>query len=232
MRCTCVLIASLALAGCELTGPRTETAGISRVTDSRREFRKPVENWMSLRTRNVVMQDEDYSCGAAALATLLRFYWGYDVTEAELLDLIDSLLTDEEYADRVENGLSMTDLRRAAVEAGFLASLRQIEPDDLVDLKIPVIVRIVKHDYEHFVVYRGMAGDRVFLADPLRGNVRLSSAEFRRQWNNIVLAIIDPDAPLPADSPLLINPDTIPQPEQQGARQHINRSAAWRRALR
>lgn len=232
MRVAVALTILLLLPGCGLMGVPADTAGISRVTDSRREFRKPVENWMSLRTRNVVMQDEDFSCGAAALATLLRFYWGYDVSEAELLDLIDSLLTDEEYADRVENGLSMTDLRRAAVEAGFLASLRQIEPDALAELKIPVIVRIVKHDYEHFVVYRGMAGDRVFLADPLRGNVRLPLAEFKRQWNNIVLAVVDPAAPLPAASPPLVDPATDPQPERQGARQHINRSAAGRRALR
>lgn len=232
MRCACVLIASLALAGCELTGPRTETAGISRVTDSRRDFRKPVENWMSLRTRNVVMQQEDYSCGAAALATVLRLYWGYDVTEAELLDLVDSQLTDEEYADRVENGLSMTDLRLAAVEAGFLASLRRVDLADLAKLKLPVIVRIIKHDYQHFVVFRGMVGDRVFLADPIRGNIRLSVTEFSKQWNGVVLAIIDTRTKPPSDSSLLIDPDIIPQPELQGARQHINRTASSRRALR
>lgn len=232
MRFAWILIGSLTFTGCELTGPRTDTAGVSRVTDSRREFRKPVENWMSLRTKNVVMQQEDYSCGAAALATVLRMYWGYDVTEAELLDIIDSLLTDEEYVDRVENGLSMTDLRLAAVEAGFLASLRRVELADLAKLKLPVIVRIVKHDYEHFVVFRGMVGNRVFLADPIRGNIRLSATEFSKQWNGVVLAIIDTRTKPPTDSPLLINPGVIPQPELQGARQHINRSAAWRRSLR
>lgn len=232
MRIMVALIIGLTAVGCETIGPEADTAGISRVTDSRRDFRKPVENWMSRRTQNVVMQDEDYSCGAAALATVLRYYWEYDVTEAELLDVIDSLLTDEEYLDRVENGLSMTDLRLAAVEQGFLASLRRVELDDLAKLKIPVIVRIVKHEYEHFVVYRGIVGDRVFLADPIRGNLRLPVTEFSQQWNNVVLAIIDTRKPPPTNSPLLVSPDVIPQPELQAARQHINRSAAYRRALR
>lgn len=231
MRVTLAAMICLTLAGCEMLGPRADTAGVSRVTDSRRDFRKPVDNWMSRRTQNVVIQQEDYSCGAAALATIMRFYWGYDATEAELLDLVDSLLTDEEYVDRVENGLSMTDLRLTAVEAGFLASLRRVELADLAKLKIPVIVRIVKHDYEHFVVFRGMVGNRVFLADPTRGNIRLSAAEFSKQWNNVVLAIIDPESKPPTDSPLIISKDIEPQPELQGARQHINRPAAYRRVL-
>ena len=232
MRIVLALAGCLLLPGCEITGKLADTSGISRVTDSRREFRKPVENWMSHRTQNVVIQQEDFSCGAAAMATLLRFYWGYDVEEADLLELIDSMLTDEEYADRVENGLSMTDLRRAAVQEGFLASLRRMQIADLAKLKLPVILRIVKHDYEHFVVFRGMVGDRVFLADPTSGNIRLSAVEFSKQWNNVVLAIIDPDTKPPTDSPLMIDPATNPQPELQGARQHVNRSASYRRALR
>jgi len=45
-----------------------------------------LETWIDLRDRGVVKQSLDYSCGAAALATLAQFQWGWSLTEAEVLD--------------------------------------------------------------------------------------------------------------------------------------------------
>jgi predicted double-glycine peptidase len=43
------------------------------------------------------MQQRDYSCGAAALATLLHFYWGHRVNEAMVLDAVEQQLASEEF---------------------------------------------------------------------------------------------------------------------------------------
>ena len=52
----------------------------------------------------------------------------------------------------------------------------------LMEAKAPAIVRIIQNEYEHFVVYRGVVEDRVFLADPIRGNIRMSVNKFACAW--------------------------------------------------
>lgn len=49
-----------------------------------------------LRDLHVVKQQEDYSCGAAALATLMIYYFGENTSEKEILDLLEGRLTEEE----------------------------------------------------------------------------------------------------------------------------------------
>lgn len=205
-------------------GDPAETDGVTAVYDSTHRIRKHVKNWAAIKSENVVMQASDYSCGAAALATLFRYYWQIDIAEDDVLDVIIERLSDEEFDDRQENGLSMTDLRRAAVDLGFLASIRRSTMSDLADLKLPVIVRIVKDDYEHFVVLRGIVEDRVFLADPIYGNSRLSIPEFQRQWNEVVLVVIDPEfGGLPDDSPLAVRAIPPIRNELWGPRRSIYR---------
>ena len=59
----------------------------------------------------------------------------------------------------------------------------------------PVIALLDTKGYTHFVVVKGAAGGRVFVADPALGHRVLSEAEFTAGWNGILLAII-------ADRPL------------------------------
>ncbi len=149
------------------------------------------------------MQRRDYSCGAAALATIARYYWGDDVGEELFLRQLDQLLTVEEQKDRVENGLTMADLRRAAIGAGYQASVGKVSMTKLMESKVPVVVGITVDDHDHFAVYRGIDGQRVYLADPIRGNVREPIPQFMQQWQkNTILVIAKPGAKLPDWSPL------------------------------
>lgn len=196
------------------------------VRDNSRQFAARVEHWKALRERHVVMQQTDYSCGAAALATVARYYWGDDVDEAWFLEAILATLTPDQLRDRVENGLSMTDLRNVAVRRGYAASLGRQELGRLTGLKVPVIVRIQTQGHEHFVVLRGLAGDRVFLADPLRGNLRLPVSEFARQWpDRVLLVIAKPGSDLRPNAPLLPQPAEtgLVRPELQVIRRDLTR---------
>ena len=182
------------------------------VRDPDRFIKQSVRSWRSLKRENIVMQRYDYSCGAAALATLVRYYWGDPVTEDQVLRAILSTMTVDELRDRIENGLTMTDLRQATVRGGYLASIGRRDFRDLYKLKVPVIVRIVHKEYEHFVVFRGIINDRVFLADPARGNIRVSIDTFIDEWNEgspldgVILVIAKPDVDPPEDAPLLVHP--------------------------
>ena len=80
-----------------------------------------VKSWTELRTHRVVMQQRDYSCGAASLATLLKYHIRDDISETDLLLEVVNMLTDDEMRERIENGLSLTDLRRLAVRRKYLA---------------------------------------------------------------------------------------------------------------
>jgi uncharacterized protein len=185
-------------------------------------IQKRVESWQSLKEHNVVMQKTDYSCGAAALATLVRYYWGDPVTEADFLKATINILSPEEFKDRVKNGLSMTDLRKAAVAKGYLATMGSRTLREMTELKVPVVVRIKKDDFEHFVVYRGILNDRVFLADPVRGNIRLPICEFAEQWTDgAVLVVAKPVEKLPDNAPLLLHRCGPVQPELQVARRML-----------
>lgn len=166
--------------------------GQAPVRDPQRITRRHVRSWKSIRDQNVVKQQRDYSCGAAALATLTRYYWGDNATELEYLVTIENLLTEEELRDRIENGLSMTDLRKAAVKRGYQASIGKLTIEKLYEVKIPVIVAIRAGDLEHFVVVRGIVDNWIYLADPIRGNHRMPVCIFADRWiENALLAVVE-----------------------------------------
>jgi hypothetical protein len=91
------------------------------VRDSDRIIRKYVVSWKDLKKQYVVMQQNDFSCGAAALATLLTYYWGDDISEQDVLTRVERMLKNDEIKDRILHGLTMTDLRRVADRMGYEA---------------------------------------------------------------------------------------------------------------
>jgi predicted double-glycine peptidase len=150
------------------------------------------------RDRAVVKQALDYSCGAAALATLMRFGFGDAVDEREIVnDLLAPLDGDAEVLRRKE-GFSLLDLKTVAEGRGYAAAGFRIAPDDLGDLGGPVIIYFAPHGYAHFAVLKAIRRDRVFLADPSRGNLRVALHSFLDSWQGEdgrgVIFVIEPRA--------------------------------------
>jgi predicted double-glycine peptidase len=134
------------------------------------------------RDMGVVKQGYDYSCGAAALATLLTYGLNDVVGEDALLRALLDPLSPEQLAELQKKGLSLLDLQRLANNRGHKAQGFRILGDQLVKLSYPVIVFIRPHGYRHFAVLRGVRGDRVYLADPSLGNVRVPLYRFLDMW--------------------------------------------------
>lgn len=166
--------------------------------------RKYVWSYKELRERQVVMQKLDYSCGAATLATIARYYWGDDVGEETFLALVPRLnLSAEQIRDRVENGLTLTDLRDLANLGGYQSSMGKVQFHELAEAKVPVIVGVTVRKHEHFVVFRGTDGYYAYLADPIRGNVRTEIDVFLREWQkNAILVIAKPNAAVKEVNPM------------------------------
>ena len=173
-------------------------------SQTKQRFRGEMHSWQQLHETNVVMQKRDYSCGAAALATIGRYYFRDPVSEQQILDIILKDLSRNEIKDRQDNGLSMDDLFRASEKLGYQAAVAKVSSQKLYELEAPVIVRLIKDDYKHFVVLRGVVGDRIWLADPIRGNVRIPVDEFLRQWNGAALFLGKERFGLPADHALAV----------------------------
>jgi hypothetical protein len=186
--------------------------------DDQHDIRKQAKSWLDLRNENVVMQQRDYSCGAAALATVIKHHWGDPVTETKVLLEVVRMLTPEELQERVRNGLSLTDLRRVAVRMGYEATIGRVEFSNLRESKIPLVVGIVVNDFDHFVVFRGTDIEYVYLADPARGNVRTPIAEFQQQWQrNLVLVVVKPEVDPKRESPLKVRAEEKTQGETSRA---------------
>jgi uncharacterized protein len=143
-----------------------------------------VASLLELRQQNVVIQKWDLSCGAAALATLLRYQLADSVSEREVAK---GLISRAEYIARPElvrirEGFSMLDLKRYVETRGYRGEgYGKLELDDLIE-RAPIIVPIKAHGYNHFVVFRGVRGNRVLLADPAWGNRTMSTERFMRSW--------------------------------------------------
>ncbi len=185
------------------------------VRDRARLFQKTVQNWKSIQHKNIVMQRREYTCGAAVLATMIRYYWKENISEHKLLRDLDEMLSQEDIADRLVNGLTITDLRQLAVRNGFLATIGRLSFKQLTESKIPLIVAIKTNEYMHFVIFREFDGQWVYLADPARGNIRIPAAQFTQEWQkNTVLVVIkkggqpDPSSPLHVDDRELLVGDT------------------------
>ena len=178
----------------------------------------PLRSWKAIRDHNVVLQRYDYSCGAGALATLMHYYFGDKVTEEEILLGILSSMTKEEVLDREEKGLSLLDLKRYAEKRGYQAVGVKLNYESLKQLKGPVLIHLEREDYKHFAVFKGVWGDRIYLADPSRGNIRLAVFRFAREWSGVALVLGKKGFGLPQSYPLALKDHELNQIEMQSVR--------------
>jgi predicted double-glycine peptidase len=141
-----------------------------------------VTSLVARRDAGVVKQRFDYSCGSAALATLLTYGLKDPVGEDELLRALLEPLAPDELAELQKKGLSLFHLQRLAQQRGHKAQGFRLHHSQLARLSRPLIVFIKPGGYEHFAVFKGLRGDRVHLADPSLGNVRMPLYRFIDMW--------------------------------------------------
>ena len=162
------------------------SSGPGRVNPA--EGNGPVRSVLEMRQHGVMIQQWDLSCGAAALGTLLHDEFGEPVTEK---DIAHALMGRAEYVAhpqlvQLHQGFSLLDLKRfvQAYRGGSLYKgdgLGQLEFNDLIE-RAPVLVPVDALGYNHYVIFRGIIGNRVLLADPAWGNRTMTIDKFQRMW--------------------------------------------------
>ena len=161
---------------------------------------KRVKSLLELRREQVILQNLDFSCGAAALATVLRYGFGEDTSERELISLIFVFgQTPEKGVKKYfkREGFTLLDLKRAARAKGFPSvGYKGMTFEELVETleeeQLPILVPIRPMDYNHFVVVKGVHGNRLYFADPAFGNKTMTISQFIDVWIDGIGFIIKP----------------------------------------
>jgi len=152
-------------------------------------LKKPVKSMKEMRYTGIVRQKLDISCGTAALATILKYYYAKDISEA---DVISDILNHGDRELIAQKGFSMLDLKLYAERTGeFKAEGFRVPFDTLKKLQLPSIVLLDIKGFKHFVVLRGVLGDRVYISDPIIGRRVLPVNEFTGGWNGILLLVLE-----------------------------------------
>lgn len=148
---------------------------------------KNVISMREQRFQHLIRQQTDFSCGAAALATVMRYAYGLRVTEE---DMLNGLFAVSDHDLVREQGFSLLNIKHYVERIGMRGRGYKVEPNTLEDIKIPTIVLLDLKGYKHFVVLKKTAEGLVYLADPALGNKIMPKDEFIASWNGIVFAVI------------------------------------------
>ncbi len=146
-----------------------------------------VKSFKEKRFQDVIKQQYDFSCGSAALATLLTYHYNHQVNEREVFEAMYSL-GDQEKINR--EGFSMLDMKVYLESIGFKANGYRLTLEQLSQkARIPVIAIINTRGYNHFVVVKGYSGSEVLVADPAMGNRAIDKSVFEKNWNGLVFLV-------------------------------------------
>lgn len=150
-------------------------------------FNKSIVSIREAKFNNLTEQKYDFSCGAAALTTILRYAYHKDVTELDVLEGL-ARVSDEEMAR--ERGFSLLDLRHYIDSLGMRGRGYEIPPRMLRKISIPAIVQINIRGYHHFVIFKRIIDNHVYIGDPALGNKVMTMDDFLKAWNGSIFVVI------------------------------------------
>lgn len=150
------------------------------------DFTLPVETFLDRRFAEVIRQRYDFSCGSAALATLLRYGYGYRVREDDAF----RGMWDEGDRDQIRRlGFSLLDMKRWLASEGLAADGYKVSLEEVAQTGLPGIVMVTTQGYRHFVVVKGITGSEVLLGDPSAGLSVMPRGEFEKAWNGVYFVL-------------------------------------------
>lgn len=165
--------------------------GFSGVLPNGAVYTAPVESMAEQRFRHLVRQQTDYSCGAASLATLLKYAYHLEADEAMV---IEGMLRNADEELVAQRGFSLLDIKRYVESLGMRGRGYRVDEDRLRSLRVPGIVLMDVRGFRHFVVLKQVIGDRVEVGDPILGNRSVPIDEFLESWpSRAVFVVIGSD---------------------------------------
>lgn len=188
MRSTTSLLLGLLLVGFA-SGAAPARAGDALLPGAGTIFQVPVKSMNEIRFQSVVQQRYDFSCGSAAVATLLTYHYDRPTTEDEVFRAMWRVGDQQKIRSE---GFSLLDMKRYLATIGHQADGYRVSIDQVNKTYLPGIVLITTKGYHHFVVVSGLELDDrgVMVADPALGLRTMSRAEFEEAWQGGLYFII------------------------------------------
>lgn len=152
-----------------------------------------VPNVQSLAERKfsrTVKQKFDFSCGSAAVATLLSYQYGDPVDERQVFQFMWEHGNQSKIR---QEGFSLLDVKRYLNARGYKGNGYKAPLDKLIDNSVPAIVLIGDHGYNHFVVVKGIHNRRVLVGDPSRGARSISRKKFQDLLISPIVFVVTSD---------------------------------------
>ena len=150
------------------------------------DYALPVRTFEDRRFDGVVRQRFDFSCGSAALATLLRYHYDYEVAEDRAFR---GMWLRGDQAQIRQLGFSLLDMKRWLATRGISADGYKVSLDQVAQTGVPGIALIVVRQYRHFVVVKGVTATEVLVGDPSLGLIAMPRAAFQQAWNGIYFVV-------------------------------------------
>lgn len=145
------------------------------------------KSYAERRFSTVYRQQFDFSCGSAALASLLTFHYDDQVTEQAVF--IDMFQHGNQPKIQKE-GFSMLDMKMYLERRGYRSDGFKINLDQLLLSGSPAITIINDNGYLHFVIIKGVTEERVLVGDPAVGVKIVGREHFEKMWDNRILFMI------------------------------------------
>jgi predicted double-glycine peptidase len=170
-------------------GTDKQTAVFSTGYKGEIRIREDIASFSEQKFNNIVKQEHDFSCGSAALATVLNYYLNENLSEKQV---IRGLM---EFGDKDQikelRAFSLWDMQQFLDAIGYKSGGYKATMEDLTNKDHwPCIIPINVYNYKHFVVLKGIYKDHVFVADPFIGNSSYSMAKFKKIWDDSVMFIV------------------------------------------
>lgn len=131
----------------------------------------PITPYRTLRYEGVIGQTNYYTCGPAAVATLLTHYYDRPTTEAEILELSETAM-EGSGKNPEETGITALALIQSLADRGIQARGMRLTLTSLAEYfgngGLPVVLHVTKPQM-HYVLAVGMVGHWIILADPSWG---------------------------------------------------------------
>lgn len=150
------------------------------------DYRVPVQSMRERKFNGVVPQQYDFSCGSAAVATLLTYHYDRPVTERDVfLKMYE--VGDQERIQKL--GFSLLDMKLYLESIGLRADGFRVDLARIEDTGVPLIALVNIRGYKHFVVIKGVSRETVLLGDPAVGKRVISRSDFLDIWDGVAFVI-------------------------------------------
>ena len=173
-----ILMTVMGLAALGIMSPRANAADMNFIPGIGGSYSMGVTSIKEARFRRVVKQQYDFSCGSAALATLLSYHYDTPVGEQDVF--VSMFEAGDEQKIRTE-GFSLLDMKTYLEGNDFQANGYRISLDKLMEVGVPAIVLINK----------GLSDHEILVGDPALGAKIYSRDAFEPMWNGIVFVVTD-----------------------------------------